>query len=217
MEVERTPKSGFKKDWVMTASAFNRMLEQLDPDAERAGERYEFIRQKLMKFFQWRGCPAPEDYTDRTIDRVARRLEEGVAVEGRDPYLFFHGTAINVLREHWKEMEKRSVDALDDLAPSKTPSEDPLELRTQQEERFDHEVKLECLNECVHSLPSEQIEMIQQYHQNDGGAKIEQRKKLAAQLNIPLNALRIRTYRIRQELETCILNCTRRLVQYRER
>ncbi len=201
----------YKKDWVMTASAFNRMLEQLDPDRECAGERYEFIRQKLTKFFQWRGCPAPEDYTDRTIDRVARRLEEGAEVEGRDPYLFFHGTAINVLREHWKEAERHGVDALDDLAPSKTPSEDPLELRTQQEERLDHEVKLECLNECVHSLPSEQIELIQQYHQNDGGAKIEQRKKLAAQLNLPLNALRIRTYRIRQELETCIVNCTRRL------
>ena len=201
----------YKKDWVMTASAFNGMLEQLDPDAERAGERYEFIRQKLMKFFQWRGCPSPEDYTDRTIDRVARRLEEGAEVEGRDPYLFFHGTAINVLREHWKAAERHGVDALDDLAPSKTPSEDPLEMRTQQEERLDHEVKLECLNECVHSLPSEQIEMIQQYHQNDGGAKIEQRKKLAAQLNLPLNALRIRTYRIRQELETCIVNCTRRL------
>ena len=55
MEVEQAPKTGFKKDWVMTASAFNRMLEQLDPDPEHAGERYEFIRQKLMKFFQWRG------------------------------------------------------------------------------------------------------------------------------------------------------------------
>ena len=201
----------YKKDWVMTAAAFDRILAELDPDRERAGERYEFIRQKLMKFFQWRGCPAPEDYTDRTIDRVARRLEEGAEVQGRDPYLFFHGTAINVLREHWKESERHGVDALDDLAPSKTPAEDPLEMRTRQEERLDHEVKLECLNECVRSLPSEQIEMIQQYHQHDGGAKIEQRKKLAAQLNIPLNALRIRTYRIRQELEACILNCTRRL------
>ena len=211
MEIEQTPKPGFKKDWVMTASAFNLMLAQLDADRERAGERYELIRQKLTKFFQWRGCATPEDYTDRTIDRVARRLEEGAEVHASDPYLFFHGTAINVLREHWKDAERHGVDALDDLAPAKTPYADPIEQRSRQEERFDHELKLECLNECVHSLPSEQIEMIQQYHQNDGGAKIEQRKKLAVQLNLPLNALRIRTYRIRQELETCILNCTKRL------
>ena len=201
----------YKKDWVMTASAFNLMLDQLDADRDRAGERYELIRQKLTKFFQWRGCATPEDYTDRTIDRVARRLEEGAEVHASDPYLFFHGTAINVLREHWKETERHGVDALDDLAPSKTPFENPIEQKSRQEERLDHELKLECLNECVHSLPSEQIEMIQQYHQNDGGAKIEQRKKLAIQLNLPLNALRIRTYRIRQELETCILNCTKRL------
>lgn len=207
----------YKKDWVMTASAFNLMLAQLDADPERAGERYELIRQKLTKFFQWRGCASPEDYTDRTIDRVARRLEEGADVQGRDPYLFFHGTAINVLREHWKDAERHGVDALDDLAPAKTPYADPIEQRSRQEERLDHEVKLECLDECVHSLPSEQIEMIQQYHQNDGGAKIEQRKKLAVQLNLPLNALRIRTYRIRQELEACILNCAKRLVQHGER
>lgn len=201
----------YKKDWIMTASAFNLMLDQLDADRDRAGERYELIRQKLTKFFQWRGCASPEDYTDRTIDRVARRLEESAEVHASDPYLFFHGTAINVLREHWKETERHGVDALDDLAPSKTPFENPIEQKSRQEERLDHELKLECLNECVHSLPSEQIEMIQQYHQNDGGAKIEQRKQLAAQLNLPLNALRIRTYRIRQELENCILSCTKRL------
>jgi DNA-directed RNA polymerase specialized sigma24 family protein len=211
MEVEPSPKIGFKKDWVMTESAFNHMLDQLDPDRERAGERYEFIRQKLTKFFQWRGCAAPEDYTDRTIDRVARRIEEGAEVHARDPYLFFHGTAINVLREHWKEAERVGVDALDDLPPSQNPAVDPLEVRTRQEDRIEHELKLECLNECVHSLPSEQVEMIQQYHQSDGGAKIAQRKAMAAQLKIPLNALRIRMYRMRQELETCILNCTKRL------
>lgn len=210
MEVEQTR---FKKDWVMTASAFNRMLEQLDPDRERAGERYELIRQKLTKFFQWRGCASPEDYTDRTIDRVARRIEEGAEVHARDPYLFFHGTAINVLREHWKEAERRGVEALDDLPPSKNPSEDPIEQRTQQEERLDHEVKLECLNECVRSLPADQIELIQQYHQNEGGAKIARRKELAERLKIPLNALRIRMYRTRQELETCIVDCTKRLVR----
>jgi hypothetical protein len=69
----------FKKDWVVTQSAFDRMLAELDPDRERAGEKYEQIRQKLMKFFQWRGCSssAAEEHTDRTIDRVARKVEEG--------------------------------------------------------------------------------------------------------------------------------------------
>ncbi|HEX4946430.1 MAG TPA: hypothetical protein VFZ34_07205, partial [Blastocatellia bacterium] len=70
----------YKKDWVMTPEAFDLMLMQLDADREQAGEKYELIRQKLTKFFQWRGCPSPEDYTDRTIDRVALRLWEGAEV-----------------------------------------------------------------------------------------------------------------------------------------
>lgn len=209
MEIE--PKTSYKKDWVMTPEAFDLMLVQLDADRDRAGEKYEQIRHKLTKFFQWRGCPAPEDYTDRTIDRVARRLFEGAEVHARDPYLFFHGTAINVLREHWKKAESAGVESLDELPPTKTPAEDPIALRARREERLEYEIKLECLQECVQSLPRDQLEQIQQYHQSDGGAKIAQRKAMAAQLNIPLNALRIRMYRLRQELETCILDCTKRL------
>ncbi len=201
----------YKKDWVMTPEAFDLMLAQLDAERECAGEKYEQIRQKLTKFFQWRGCPAPEDYTDRTIDRVARRLIEGAEVHTHDPYLFFHGTAINVLREHWKSVEKADVESLDELPPTKTPAEDPIEIQTRRAERIEHELKLECLQECVQTLPREQLEQIQEYHQSDGGAKIAQRKALAAQLDIPLNALRIRMYRLRQEMETCILDCTKRL------
>lgn len=201
----------YKKDWVMTPEAFDLMLTQLDAERERAGEKYELIRQKLTKFFQWRGCPAPEDYTDRTIDRVARRLLEGAEVHARDPYLFFHGTAINVLREHWKKAEASGTDSLDELPPTKTPAEDPIAQRNLRDERLAHELKLECLQECVQSLPRDQVEQIQQYHQSDGGAKIAQRKAMAEQLNIPLNALRIRMYRLRQDLETCILSCTKRL------
>ena len=40
-----------KKDWIVTPAAFEGLLQQLDPDRERAGERYEQIRQKLTKFF----------------------------------------------------------------------------------------------------------------------------------------------------------------------
>lgn len=214
MEIE--PKISFKKDWVMTPEAFDLMLVQLDADRERAGEKYELIRQKLTKFFQWRGCAAAEDYTDRTIDRVARRLLEGAEVHARDPYLFFHGTAINVLREHWKKAETSGVESLEELPITKTPAEDPIAQRTRRDERLEHEIKLECLQECVQTLPREQIEQIQQYHQSDGGAKIAQRKAMAEQLNIPLNALRIRMYRLRQDLETCILDCTKRLVRHRE-
>lgn len=204
--------SALKKDWVVTQGAFDRLLSELDPERERAGEKYEQIRQKLLKFFQWRGCPFPtaEEYTDSTIDRVARKIAEGAEVHAQNPYLYFHGTAINVLREHWKKVGKAEVEALDDLSPTYHPTVNPTALWQAEEEQREQEARLGCLSECVTSLSPDQREMLIAYHQGDGGAKIARRKELAERLKLPLNALRIRMYRLRGELESCIDGCRKR-------
>ncbi len=203
--------AAFKKDWVVTQGALDRLLAELDSDRERAGERYEQIRRKLTKFFEWRGCAAAaaEEYTDRTIDRVARRIEEGAEVHAPDPYLYFHGIAINVLREHWKKVEKVSAESLDDLPSSWNAAVDPVEVREAEESRVERERRLECLDECVNGLPADQLAMITEYHRGEGGAKIAQRKEMAERLKLPLNALRIRMYRLRGELENCVTGCVR--------
>jgi DNA-directed RNA polymerase specialized sigma24 family protein len=205
--------SALKKDWVVTQSAFDRLLAELDPERERAGEKYEQIRQNLLKFFQWRGCSfsAAEEYADRTIDRVARKVEEGAEIHAQNPYLYFHGIAINLLREHWKQVEKAQVEALDELSPAQTPTINPVAAQEAEETRVEQELRLECLSECVNGLPAEQREMIVEYHQGEGGAKIARRKALAERLRLPLNALRIRMHRLRGELEECISGCSKRL------
>lgn len=196
----------YKKDWVLTADAFAALLENLHPDRERAGTEYERIRQKLLKFFKWRGCSDPEEYADRTIDRVARRIMEGAELRVRDAYLFFHGVALNVLKEHWRGPAPDSG-TLDDLPPSLSPADDPAEIREREERRQDQERQLECLDGCLQTLPAESRELVKKYHQSEGRAKIEGRKELAALLKIPLNALRIRVFRIRTELEVCVDSC----------
>ena len=105
-----------KKDWSLTSEAFNRMLLSLAEDREAAGEKYEAIRAKLNKLFRWRGCASPDEYTDETIDRVARRLSDGAELR-TEPYLFFHGVALNVLREHWKQTGQAPVVAIGSLSP----------------------------------------------------------------------------------------------------
>jgi len=198
-----------KKSWVITQGAFDRLLQQLDPDREEAAQKYERIRQKLTNFFRWRGCAEPDDYVDLTMDRVARRFEEGAEVHARDPYLYFHGVALNVLREHWKKVERHGVTALEELPASQSPAENPFERGEQESEREVHELRLDCLNGCVGSLPKQNLEIVTQYHQEQGGTKIAQRNELAKRLNIPLNALRIRVYRIREGLEECIATCVK--------
>src|SRR4051812_45168645 len=98
METETT----LKKDWTVTPEAFNKLLVWLDPDREAAGEKYEKIRQKLIKLFKWRNCTPEEDYADITINRVTRRVFESAPVDVSNPYLYFHGTALNVIREFWR-------------------------------------------------------------------------------------------------------------------
>ena len=37
-----------KKDWTLTKEAFERLLDSLDANRERAGEKYENVRRKLQ-------------------------------------------------------------------------------------------------------------------------------------------------------------------------
>src|SRR5262249_11475782 len=117
------------------------------------------------------------------------------------PYLYFHGVAINILREHWKRHEKAGEEPLNDLFPSRSLIVNPEEARQSDDARFEMEQRLECLTECARQLDHEEMELITEYHQAGEGVgqrlNKERRKELAKRLNIQLNALRIRVYRIR--------------------
>lgn len=201
---------GNSGSWALTQAAFDRLLVTLHPDREQAGRIYERVREKLTSFFRWRGCAAPDDYVDETIDRVARKVSEGAEIHARDPYLYFHGVALNVLREHWKKVERHGVKPLDDLPLSESPVTDPLAEKERQDTHEQRELRLECLDHCVGSLPRQQLEIVTEYHRESGGTKIAQRNDLAKRLGVPLNALRIRVFRIRGELEECVGQCVRR-------
>jgi hypothetical protein len=64
-------------EWSLTKEVFAKLLAHLDPDTERAGERYERLRLSLLKFFDWGGAHFPEECADKTFNRVARKLESG--------------------------------------------------------------------------------------------------------------------------------------------
>jgi DNA-directed RNA polymerase specialized sigma24 family protein len=198
-----------KKDWGITQEAFDRLLAELHPDSERAGERYEKIRQKLVKMFQWRGCLIAEECADETFNRVAQKICEGTRLWGDDPYSYFHGVALNVLREYWRSPE-RMAEALEEITPSQAFSADPEELWLREMEHTEKERLLECLNGCLQKLPTESLNLISRYHQGEEAPDRVRRKELARALGIPLNALRIRAYRIRVQIEECVEHCLKR-------
>jgi DNA-directed RNA polymerase specialized sigma24 family protein len=195
-----------RKGWVITREAFDRMLAELHPDIERASEQYEKIRQKLVKLFEWRGCPHAEECADETFNRVAQKISEGTSIWTNDPYSYFHGVALNVLREYWRSAEQ-TAKTLEEVAHIHGIAVDPEDLLLIETEQREKERLLECLNRCLQKLSPESFHLITRYHQGEETLDKARRKELAHSLGIPLNALRIRAYRIRVAIEECVKNC----------
>jgi DNA-directed RNA polymerase specialized sigma24 family protein len=177
-----------KKDWVLTKELFDALLDWLDSDRESAACKYELIRSRLIKIFVCRGCGEPEDLADETIDRVARKLNEIAGSFTGDPARYFYGVANKV---HLEYLRKKPA------PPPPPPLHDPDEV----------EREYNCLERCMQKLTADNRELVLQYYQEERQAKIDHRKRLADQLGIALNALRIRACRIRASLLECVQKC----------
>ncbi|HSF43031.1 MAG TPA: RNA polymerase sigma factor [Thermoanaerobaculia bacterium] len=177
----------------MNRDNLDALLGMLDPDRNRAAEKYEAIRRKLIRLFEWRGCKFPEELTDVTLDRVARRMSEGV--DPSDPLGYFYGVAHLVYKEEWRRVarEQKAINS-GDWPPPSQPEGEP----------DDH--RLSCLKKCLEQLPADQRHLLLEYHKGEEG-NIRNRKRLADELGIPINALRIRVHRVRRKLEDCIESC----------
>ena len=192
-----------KKSWVLTHEGLDKLLACLDGDRERAASKYEIIRRKLIKYFECRGCFSPEDRTDETINRVARRICEGKEIWSNEPANYFYGVARNVLREYWASPE-REFSPVENLPALQHPFQNALEQKQQQAERLNLEQRLASLDHCLQSLSPEDRRIIISYYQGDKSERIKNRKNLASSLGLPPNALRIRVHRIREKLERCV-------------
>jgi DNA-directed RNA polymerase specialized sigma24 family protein len=196
------------RDWDLNESSFQRLLEFLDSDRQRAGERYERIRLKLTRFFEWKGCVPGEEFADETIDRVAKKLESGLAQQPGDPYLYFHGVAVNLVREKWRKAG-REPQSVDDLPRSQEPAVSPFELQRRAHMERTTERRLACLADCLDRLPPASRELLIAYHLGAprGRSRIGGRRGLAEHLDIAGSALRLRVFRIRRQMERCLGKC----------
>ena len=188
-------KRGKKDGNGLTPEEFEALLKQLHPDREKAAERYEDIRRRLIRLFEWRRCAFPEELTDETINRAARRMAEGVELRSSDPYGYFCGIA-HLL---YKENLRRAIREQKVLESGEWP---PANIKEDDEPS---DQRLECLRRCLSLLPPDQRDLVLRYHQGENN--IRNRKTLSEQIGIPMNALRIRVHRIRRKLEDCVQDC----------
>ena len=187
-----------KKERVLTQDAFETLLNWLDPDRDQAGRKYEEIRVRLIKIFTCRGCLEAEDLADETINRVSLKAGHLSETYEGNPALYFYGVAQKIQLEHARKPTATELD-LNRFAANSRPSSSYVPADT--------EVDYQCLDECLDKLPSENRRLVLEYYQHEKQGKIAHRKRLADELGIALNALRIRAHRIRRALQDCVQHC----------
>ena len=178
-----------------TQELFDSLLGWLDHDRQKAGDKYLSIRRGLVKIFTCRGCPDADGLADKAIGRVMSKVKVISPTYVGDPALYFYGVAQNVyLEERRKPPVDESIRL--EILPSYVPPLDE-----------DLEQQYNCLEKCMEQLSANSRRLVLEYYENEKGAKISNRKRLANDLGIALNALRIRAHRIRVQLQHCMEAC----------
>lgn len=179
----------------ITAVGLARLLERLDPDRDRAAAEYERLRRTLIRFFSWRGTLEPDLCADETIDRLARRLAEGVIVD--DVATYVRGIARMVMLERQRVPVPASIAAAD---PPAVPALGEL----------DNDA-VDCLEKCLATLSTDTRAIVLAYYEGDGASKIANRRRMARSLGVSETALRSRVQRTRDRLERCMQLCLSQL------
>lgn len=182
------------KQWTLSQSSFDNFLTLLDTNRERAGQKYEALRLRLVKFFEWRACQFADDLADETLDRVMKKIDAGEQINDHVNYAY--GVARLLYLETVKKQTKQQAVVVQ--MPVKTESNGEEE-----------DAPLNCLESCLEKLSENSRVMILHYYRDEKQAKIDYRKKLAERFGLSPNALRIKTLRIRTKLEECVFRCLR--------
>lgn len=180
--------------WRLTQKALDNLLALFSADPDEAAAKYLVMERKLQRFFEWNSFPNADELVDLTVNRVARKIDEGEKITNLNGY--FRAVAKLIVKEQ-NRLSNRFPQVED---PPEPPAPEP-------DEDLEKERRLKCLDDCLEKLPIESRTLILKYYSYEERNKIDRRKQLAESLGIPMNALRIRACRLRSSLETCMENC----------
>ena len=169
-----------------TPETFAKLLLWLDSDRDKAGEKYERIRHRMIRIFAAKGCWEAEDMADQTINVVASKIDGLLESYEGEPALYFYGVGKNIFLEWRKKNPPPSV-------PFPSPD-------SSETERLHG-----CLDRSLQEIPAEDRKLVLEYHEGEKRARIDNRKRLAQELGISSNALRVKVchihFRLRQVME----------------
>lgn len=185
---------------VLDSEKFEKLLNWLNPDRETAGEKYESIRNRLIRIFNARGCFRAEELADDTIERVTKKIDNLSGTYEGEPAVYFYAVAKNVFMEYTRAPQ--TAELTDNYSHTESAEDD--------NEDDGAEGYHTCLDECLGELPRGQREFIIDFYKHTKAAKIAKRKQMAIDLGISQQTMRIRAFRIRDTLRWCISSCVER-------
>jgi len=190
-----------KRERDPTPEEFDRLLTWLDADRDEAGRKYSIILYRLIRIYISRGCIEAESLADEVMNRIAVRIDKLVTTY-EDPIKCFHGFADKVYQEYLRDQRPLPL------------NESPYPPFPPDDERTREELELEdnCLTQCMGELSEPDNELFRRYFQDEERAKINARKKLAGELRLSANALRIKAHRLRRQLHQCMELCLQRFL-----
>lgn len=175
------------------ADALAALIERLRADGGAPALAYEALRRRLILFFHVPLAADAEHLADIALERLGRRIAQGVVVENVRSY------ALGVARLLLKEAQAQRMRQW-------RAQNDPLfaDGMADGAEPAVSEEALQALNVCLGTIEARARDLILAYYGADGGERIRLRQVLAAQLGLSLNALRNRALRLRDALERCV-------------
>ncbi len=184
----------------LTADTFARLLSCLDADREQAGEKYEDLRRTLIRFFEWRGAPYPEDHADEAFNRIGRKLDEGVEIKNLSAYSYQVARLVFLETTKSADIKRLSLESVEI---------DPVASNTTEEVK-EKELRLRCLEDCLRTLPGTSAELILEYYRFAQRGQVERRRELANRFGLRREALANRVQRLRDKLQYCVSVCLRK-------
>jgi DNA-directed RNA polymerase specialized sigma24 family protein len=167
-------------------TAFDRLFQLLEPDAQSIEEGFHQCRFKLVKFFAWRRCEDPDNLADETINRLLKNVHAGQEISADKPYSYVYAIASHVFMEYLRAKKRSGVIIdIDEVQEMAGP-----------------EAVDDCQKQCFEQLSHEKRELLARYYLDD-----DERDRIAEEQGLSLNALRLQVHRIKHGLRRCWADC----------
>jgi len=162
---------------------------------EARAKRYLEIQTRLERLFAWRGCHEAVDLAREALDRakqkwVERRYSMSPSMQDNPNPVGFVCSFVRYIHLEWLAKQAQ------------------VEVPPHENRSVEDDIRQDCLDDCMSELlDPEERELILAYYQDEKGAKITHRKKIAERRKVSPNALRLECFRIRERLRSCVVSC----------